>query len=76
MPLHNFGERYQKYDLFNLRENPKDDLEMQYAEEEAEREAEQRIAGLSPNLRRRVALKIAQKVLGDLSQPNPVEVLT
>ena len=75
MPLHDYGERYRKYDLLNLRENPKDDLERQYAAEEVEREAEQRIAGLSPNIKRRVALKIARKVLGDLPQPEPVEVL-
>jgi hypothetical protein len=43
-----------KYYLFNVRENPKDELEIQYAEAEAEREAEQRIAGLSPNIKRRV----------------------
>jgi hypothetical protein len=77
MPLHEWSGRYAKYDPFRIRETPTrgDALEEELADQEASREVDQFLARLSPNFRRRYAVKIAQRVLGDLpNKPDPVEV--
>ena len=61
--MHEYHDRYAKYDPRNIRENPKDELEQSLAEEEAAREVELFLDRHrdSPNFRRRVAVKIAQR---------------
>ena len=71
MPLVEYSGRYKKYDPFRIRENPTpgDELEEQLADEESEREVTQFLTRLSPNFKKRCAIKIAQKVLKDLPMP-------
>jgi hypothetical protein len=57
--------RYEKYSVENLRENPRDEMEEQLAEDEAQQLAEQIMSrlGSGPNFRRRVVRKIAEREL-------------
>jgi hypothetical protein len=61
--MYNYPDRYAKADPRNIRENPKDDLDEALAEDEAAREVDLFLDRYrnSPNFRRRVALKIAQR---------------
>jgi hypothetical protein len=57
--------RYQKYSIENMRENPKDLMEEELAEGEANQLADQILnrIGNSPNFRNRVITKLAQREL-------------
>jgi hypothetical protein len=61
------ANRYAKYDPRNMRENPKDELEDQLADEEAQHEINLLLSriGNSPNFRRRVVTKLAKRELDD-----------
>jgi hypothetical protein len=59
------ANRYEKYSIENIRENPKDDMELQLAESDAEVLAGQIMdhLGSGPNFRRRVIRKINEREL-------------
>jgi len=59
------ANRYEKYSVENLREDPKDEMEEQLAEDEAQQLAEQIMfrLGSGPNFRRRVLKKMTEQEL-------------
>jgi hypothetical protein len=58
-------DRYQKYSIEHLREHPKDPMEEQLAEDEAQQVVDQILnrIGTGPNFRSRVITKLAQTEL-------------
>ena len=68
------ADRYAKYDPRNMRENPKDELEDQLADEEAQHEIDLLLSriGNSPNFRRRVVTKLAKRQL-DADRREPAD---
>jgi hypothetical protein len=62
---------YSKYDTRYMRENPTHKDEIELAELEAEREANNLLSSFGPNFSKRVLRKLAPKVVEALDQDKP-----